>query len=122
MSCSIFGTSTKSVIGTACFDFSSTKKYVPSEQCGCDEIVGTPVPRSAAVSFENGVTQASGNQSARGSVMPVCSLTQRARSDRVNRFASSSCFAMRPVNATGWKLIPDTVSMLSIATRTMSPI
>ena len=43
-------------------------------------MVGTPVPRNAAVSFENGVTEASGNQSERGSVMPVCSLTQRARS------------------------------------------
>ena len=43
--------------------------------------MGTPVPRNAAVNFENGVTQASGNQSERGSVMPVCSLTQRARSD-----------------------------------------
>src|SRR5579862_5324209 len=51
MSCSMLGTSTNCVIGTAFFDFSSTKKYVPSEQCGWEEIVGTPVPRSAAVSF-----------------------------------------------------------------------
>ena len=52
-------------------------------------MVGTPVPRSAAVSLENGVTHASGNQSARASVIPVCSLTQRARSASVKRLASS---------------------------------
>lgn len=73
----------------------------PSEQWGCDEIVGTPVPRIAAVSFENGVTHASGNQSSCSLVMPVCSPTQRARSANVNHFASSSCLPMRPVNATG---------------------
>ena len=54
--------------------------------------------------------------------MPVCWWTAWAKSESVKRFASSSCLAMRPVNATGWKLMPLVQSMYSSASRTMSPI
>ncbi len=54
--------------------------------------------------------------------MPVCCWTAWAKSDSVKRLASSSCRAMRPVNATGWKLMPLVHSMYSSASRTMSPI
>ena len=54
--------------------------------------------------------------------MPVCFCTACAKSDSVKRLASSSLRAMRPVKATGWKLMPLEHSMFSSASRTMSPI
>src|ERR1039458_4459172 len=39
--------------------------------------------------------------------MPVCAFTACAKSDSVNRLASKSRRAMRPVKATGWKLMRD---------------
>jgi len=40
--------------------FWSTKRYVPSEQCGWQLSVVVSSPRSAEINFENGVTQESG--------------------------------------------------------------
>src|ERR1035438_2779166 len=54
--------------------------------------------------------------------MPVCCCTACAKSESVKRLASSSWRAMRPVKATGWKLMPLVQSIYSSASRTMSPI
>ena len=54
--------------------------------------------------------------------MPVCSFTACAKSDKVKRLASRSRRAMRPVKATGWKLMPLVHSIFSSARRMMSPI
>ena len=84
--------------------------------------VGVSSPRMELMSRENGVTQLSGNQSFTGSQMPVCSMTECAKSDCVKRFSSSSEREMRPQKLTGWKLMALTTSMFSIARRMMSPI
>jgi len=79
-------------------------------------------PRNAPRNFEKGATQDSGIQSSTSSQMPVCSWIAWATSDMVMRLASSSLRVMRPVKATGWKLMALTTSMLSRAKRMMSPI
>ena len=61
----------KRVTGMAVFVSSSTKRYVPIEQCGWQLSVTFSSPLRALISLENGVTQESGNQSAYTSQIPV---------------------------------------------------
>jgi hypothetical protein len=74
--------STKRVMGTGRPMLFSMNRYVPSEQCGWQEVWTVGSPRTALMFFETGVQKLSGYQSSL-LVIPVCCSMSLTRSGSV---------------------------------------